>query len=237
MMEDNAEEWKAIPGWEDYEVSDQGRVRRATPGQGTWPGRVLQQQIMTDGSSMVRIVRCHEKKSFAVHLLLLAAFEGPRPDGYQCHHINGIRTDNRRSNLMYVSSTQHRREFHTLRLLTRNCEICNKEFTPPRNGRGGRRRTCSDICRRELMSLSHRNPSSSGSRYQGTTVPDSVKANARRRLYKPRSRVTDQTLAEMISMRESGATFQKIADEFGFTRRHIARVMKANFAPGGDPSS
>jgi hypothetical protein len=35
-----AEEWRSVPGYPAYEVSDQGRVRRVTRGRATRPGRV-----------------------------------------------------------------------------------------------------------------------------------------------------------------------------------------------------
>jgi hypothetical protein len=46
------------------------------------------------------------KKCYA-HELVAIAFIGPRPDGFQVHHINRNRLDNRPENLEYISASLH----------------------------------------------------------------------------------------------------------------------------------
>lgn len=46
-------------------------------------------------------------KMYSVHQLILLAFEGPCPEGHQVGHRNGIHTDNRLSNLYYVTSKEN----------------------------------------------------------------------------------------------------------------------------------
>jgi hypothetical protein len=51
------------------------------------------------------------------HILICTAFHGPRPDGYQCDHINGIPTDNRACNLQWVTPAENIRRAKLLREL------------------------------------------------------------------------------------------------------------------------
>ena len=48
--------------------------------------------------------------TYLVHLLVASAWHGPHhyPD-FECHHLNGITFDNRASNLIWLSPTEHRR--------------------------------------------------------------------------------------------------------------------------------
>ena len=50
------------------------------------------------------------KNTYLVHLLVAAAWHGPHhyPD-FECHHLNGIVTDNRAANLIWLTPPEHRR--------------------------------------------------------------------------------------------------------------------------------
>jgi len=43
------------------------------------------------------------------HLLVAIAWVGPRRCNHECHHLNGDHTDNRASNLIWLSHSEHRR--------------------------------------------------------------------------------------------------------------------------------
>lgn len=45
------------------------------------------------------------------------AWNGPRPEGYECDHINGVTMDNRASNLQWVMPEENRRRARYLRAL------------------------------------------------------------------------------------------------------------------------
>jgi hypothetical protein len=108
-MPDTIEQWLPVVGWEGlYEVSDQGRVRsvdRVVPfgsQQRTVRSRVLKpgRHIRT-GTQYVNLCdgpihRCH-----SVHLLVLEAFVGPRPEGLHGCHWNDDHDDNRLANLRW----------------------------------------------------------------------------------------------------------------------------------------
>jgi hypothetical protein len=104
-------DWRPIPGFDGYDVSDDGevRTRKQRP-------RILRQRLNVNGYPVVGLmnsgdIRVHTK---TVHLLVLLAFVGPRPDGCQCCHSDGDRTNNRRSNLRYgtVAENMMDRDIH-----------------------------------------------------------------------------------------------------------------------------
>ena len=110
----NHERWRPVPEWEDlYEVSDQGSVRRLAPGHGIGAGYVLTPTRRGKGYTAVKLNREGQGTTYSVHILVMAAFVGPRPEGIQVNHRNGDKTDNRLSNLEYVTPKQNAR--HAIR--------------------------------------------------------------------------------------------------------------------------
>lgn len=108
------EEWRAIPGFERYEVSDQGRVRSIWC-RGRNRIKVLRLTPGTLGYLVVNLFREGSKpRTYKVHRLVLLAFSGPPPDGFEGAHLNGINTDNRLVNLRWVTpkENQGHRKIH-----------------------------------------------------------------------------------------------------------------------------
>lgn len=104
------ERWVAVPGHEgSYEVSDMGRVRsldhvaQTSRGGKRVKGRVLSPGKITGGYVAVTIRR----KTCPVHSMVLTAFVGPRPEGYDTCHGNGVRDDNRLVNLRWGTKTEN----------------------------------------------------------------------------------------------------------------------------------
>jgi hypothetical protein len=101
------EAWKPVPGFDGYEVSDLGRVR-------SWwwsvghrgmaladrPQRVLAPSLRR-GYPAVTLSRGGQQYQYLVHRLVLETFTGSPPAGYTASHLNGIRTDNRATNLVW----------------------------------------------------------------------------------------------------------------------------------------
>ena len=101
-------EWRAVVGYEGlYEVSDSGavrsldRIKRNRWGDYTQRGRILKAATTKDGYPIVALMRDGELKSHRVHVLVLAAFVGPRPDGLQACHFDGDPSNNRIENLRW----------------------------------------------------------------------------------------------------------------------------------------
>jgi hypothetical protein len=107
------EEWRAIPGFSDYEVSNLGRVRSwRIKGNTTKP--VIEPRILRKYPSgfqqkyrSVKLYKENKGHTISVHRLVLETFIGPKPEGQETRHLNGISTDNRLDNLAYGTHTEN----------------------------------------------------------------------------------------------------------------------------------
>lgn len=115
-----AERWRPVPGYEGlYSVSDLGRVRRDRTTTCTKAGKVLSSAGLRMGYPSLQLSKDNRRKSFAVHRLVAAAFIGARPTGQEVNHINGVKTDNRLSNLEYLTSSAN--QLHAFRTGLQDC--------------------------------------------------------------------------------------------------------------------
>ena len=112
------EEWRDIPGWEDYyQVSDHGRVRSLdrdvarTDGRSSRiKGRILRPGVSKSGRDRyprVGFSRGGQLHMQKVHLLVAEAFLGERPPGMVCRHLNDNQSDNRVSNLAWGTASEN----------------------------------------------------------------------------------------------------------------------------------
>lgn len=97
-------ELRLIPGFPGYAVSSDGfvwsRWKRGPGGLGqVW--RVVAGGTDKDGYKKVILCRDGERHHFRVHILVLICFVGPCPAEQESRHRNGVRDDNRRSNLRW----------------------------------------------------------------------------------------------------------------------------------------
>lgn len=103
-----AAEWQPVPGWETYEVSTDGLVRKAAS------GKIVRPWVhYGKGGKYLRVTlrEAGRRKNFRVHRLVAMAFI-PNPDQLpEVDHINGDTFDNHVENLEWVSGKEniHRR--------------------------------------------------------------------------------------------------------------------------------
>jgi hypothetical protein len=104
----STEEWLPVRGYEGmYEVSNLGRVRslqRAFLRNShpiTVKARILRLGSGKNGYLLAYLCRDGIRWTTTVHSLVIDAFSGPRPTGYDVCHENGDRHDNRAINLRY----------------------------------------------------------------------------------------------------------------------------------------
>jgi len=112
------ETWKKIVGFDDYSVSDNGKIRNDKT------GIIRKPQTYTKGYYSVRL----NGKNQLIHRLVAKAFV-PNPERKAVvDHINGDHKDNRASNLRWVTTAENlmghgheeRCMFHRMGILAKN---------------------------------------------------------------------------------------------------------------------
>ena len=93
---------REVTGYEGlYEVDDQGSVYSLRL------GRKLKPAPDEYGYPLVVLTRNKKRRTRRVHLLVIEAFHGARPDGMVARHVNGDNTDNRAVNLAWGTPSQN----------------------------------------------------------------------------------------------------------------------------------
>ena len=99
------ETFKPIPGYEGrYEVSDLGRVRS------TYLNKQLILKPETKrGTEYQRVLLCvnNVRRHYSVHTLVLLAFVGPCPPGYECLHADHNPRNNSLDNLRWGTRSEN----------------------------------------------------------------------------------------------------------------------------------
>ena len=104
------EVWLAIPGFDGYEASSLGRIRSVDRrlSDGRLAGGVILTATEDDnGYPRVTLSLDGRPRTVQVHQLVLLAFRGRCPRGKETRHLNGVRNDNRLSNLAYGTHSQN----------------------------------------------------------------------------------------------------------------------------------
>ncbi|MFW9223256.1 NUMOD4 motif-containing HNH endonuclease [Corynebacterium striatum] len=135
MKSTQAEKWRPIPGWEGYyEVSNTGRVKslpriitRKDGFEMKIRGREIKGTTTPSGHKRVTLSRVGEEPTGAlIHRLVLEAFVGPCPDGFEGCHWDDDPSNNNLSNLRWAT---HRENMDDR---VRNWTVCRNghEITP-----------------------------------------------------------------------------------------------------------
>lgn len=110
MQEPTREVWRGIPGHENkYEVSNLGRIRglprRVPRGDQLMyvSGQLIRTPLKSSGYPHFKLANGDNSTYPMVHQVVAAAFLGPCPPGYEINHKDGDKTNNRVTNLEYVT--------------------------------------------------------------------------------------------------------------------------------------
>lgn len=103
----NEEIWCPISDYPDYDVSSLGAVRRKNKVTSSKPGIPLAGYYDKYGYHIVILYLRGSRRARKVHRLVAAAFFGGIQDHMQINHKNGVKNDNRISNLELVTCSQN----------------------------------------------------------------------------------------------------------------------------------
>lgn len=96
------EQWKQITNYDNYEVSDLGRVRNATT------KKVLQPARQNSGYTIVSLRKDGKTKTHAIHRLVMEAFRPiDKSWTYDVHHKDWDKTNNILENLEWVTRSEN----------------------------------------------------------------------------------------------------------------------------------
>jgi len=95
-------DWRVVPSFPDYEVSENGDLRRAVAARGSQIGKVLKPWVREDGYRMYIVRRAGKSFHKKAHQMVCEAFHGPQPFQLAevCHN-DGSRTNDHYSNLRW----------------------------------------------------------------------------------------------------------------------------------------
>ncbi len=101
-------EWRAIAEYPDYEVSDEGQVRRVSGGRGAKPGRILRPATTPRGYLIVSLYRDGRSRMRKVHRLLCTAFHGDPPTPkHHAAHDDGDFLNNTPGNVLWKTALEN----------------------------------------------------------------------------------------------------------------------------------
>lgn len=99
--------WLSVVGFPHYEVSDEGQIR-SVPRYRVRGGLL---RLNTSNSyPSVYLYNDTGKHTVKVHVAVTRAFLGPKPEGMETRHLDGNKTNNSLSNLVYGTSAQNRED-------------------------------------------------------------------------------------------------------------------------------
>lgn len=137
------ETWKPIPGFEHYyECSDLGRIRSKSNHNNHIGWRYLKARPTPRGYLIVCLFKDRQRNWMTVHRIVFKTFIGNIPNGFTINHKNGIKIDNKLSNL--ESATHSYNITHSYRSLGKK---------PPNNPNYGEKNGSAKLTRKQVQEI------------------------------------------------------------------------------------
>lgn len=103
------ESWLPVVGYEGlYQVSNRGRVRSLHPRHAR--PKMMRTRLGEDGYRRLSLCRDGTKRTALLHCVVAEAFLGPRPDGLEVGHKDGVGANCAAANLAYVTSSENKHQ-------------------------------------------------------------------------------------------------------------------------------
>ncbi len=106
--------WLPVPGWDAYEASSLGRIRRSRTSKGARSGRILTGHPNNRGYTLIHLRQDGRVLMTVAHILVAAAFHGPCPLGYEVNHKDTVKTHNEPDNLEYMTRSENMRHCYAM---------------------------------------------------------------------------------------------------------------------------
>jgi len=105
----NTEIWKPIKGYEGrYEISNFGRVKSLDSRHKKYHGKIMKPWENSNKKYLyITLRKNNEKKTYAIHTLVLNTFIGENPGGKQCAHYDGNPENNHVENLRWATAKEN----------------------------------------------------------------------------------------------------------------------------------
>lgn len=104
------------------EINDEGKVRKIDSLE------CIPSYINKAGYPSLKLLLNNYKKEIPIHRLQL--FVSGEDPSLSCHHINHIKTDNRRTNLMFMSNSEHTKLHRKDEKLKEENKLCYVPYIP-----------------------------------------------------------------------------------------------------------
>jgi hypothetical protein len=134
---EDRQEWRTIHDAPEYEVSDQGQVRRCARGKSNraLEGLLLRQHPGRDKDYSVVILFVRTAQGIKrikrpVHRLVLEEFHGPRPVGFVGRHLDGDTSNNSAQNLAWGTVLENVHDKYTHGTMARGERVHCAKLTP-----------------------------------------------------------------------------------------------------------
>ena len=97
--------WVPVYGFEDlYEVSNLGRIRNKS-------GHIKAAQPHNFGGYLsIKLYKSNVEHSKLVHTVVLESFVGPKPEGLECRHLDGVSSNCRLDNLVWDTHSENMKD-------------------------------------------------------------------------------------------------------------------------------
>lgn len=234
--------FRDIPSAPGYAASACGKIARVAPvSNGGAVPRVIKQQMQSSGYYRVTLQPVGCRVSYRpVHQLVCEAWSGPRPSIFhQTCHIDGARTNNHAENLCWCSPKENqadRKRHGTHQAGDKNggsklswCDVIEMRKYPPETPcerHSLARSLCvTKACIDDILSCRTWWPMPNG---VGTIDDRKYRPSAARVNYgglHHAGKLSQQQVAEIKRLRDSGETMEKIASKFGVGFQCVSKII------------